>query len=209
MVNVGIDATLQIRVFAKFKLDDCARAGLRTSSASLPGLTRQSISLAKKMDPRVEPAGDHRGFRTEDLLLVAALRHRSGVDRERRARAFGGVNCGTARRGTAAGEVAISKMQARERATEALGVGPVDVKAGLEGNAIHRRAGLLTLRPHGPGGQNHKTDRPAAAELHIAGNRAVAVDPPGAARAFKACEGEKLAGHELPRCLVIELLSRR
>jgi hypothetical protein len=27
-------------------------------AASLPGLTRQSIILAKKMDPRVKPAGD-------------------------------------------------------------------------------------------------------------------------------------------------------
>jgi hypothetical protein len=26
--------------------------------SSLPGLTRQSIALAKKMDPRIKPAGD-------------------------------------------------------------------------------------------------------------------------------------------------------
>src|SRR5579883_392610 len=143
----------------------------------------------------------------EGLLLVSPFRHGGRMDRERGARAFRGADRGIACRASAAGEIAIGEVEARERAAEALRVGLVDIEAGMERNPVDRRAGLVALRPHGAGRKGHKANGPAAAKLNGAGNRAVTVDAPGAARAFEAREGKQLPGYELPRRFVIELLS--
>src|SRR6478752_10627333 len=96
----------------------------------------------------------------------------------------------------ATGEVAIGEAETGDRTTEALVVRLVEIEARLERNPLQRRAHGLAPDPQRARRQPYLFHRPRAAELDIADDRAVGVDPAGAARAIEAIEREQLAGHE-------------
>ena len=151
------------------------------------------------------PAHDNQPARAlEKCLLAGCLGHGGGMDRQGGARTFGGAHHVGA--GIAAGEVAIGEAQSRNRAAEALRIGLVDLEARLDRQAAHRCAIGLAFDLERSGRQHDIMGRSVAAQLDVAGDRAVVVDAAGAARAVETIEGEQLADHEPPRGVGIEWL---
>src|SRR5262245_61245455 len=109
----------------------------------------------------------------------------------------------------AAGEIAIGKAHARDRAAEALAVGLIDLEARLDRQPAHAGAIGLPFDLQGAGWQFDMTDRPGTPNLDGTRNRAIRVDGAGTARAFEAVESEGLARDEMAGGVGIELLSSR
>src|SRR5579871_2640948 len=85
----------------------------------------------------------------------------------------------------AAGEIAISEAERRQRAAEALGIGLVHLEAGLERHAAQRGTDRIGLHLDGTGRQRDKPGRAGAADLDGADHRPVGVDAARASGAVK------------------------
>src|SRR5262249_10271349 len=98
-------------------------------------------------------------------------------------------------------EIAIGEPHTGDRAAEAAVVPLVEIEAGLERNALDRRAHALAADLQCVAGEAKMADRPGAGEPDRAGGPESVKDAAGAAGAVETGEGEDLAGNEPARLI--------